>query len=139
MKKRRLKNPHHDKVYSGVLTNTRYQLPPHIPIPYVNKFSKQLANFLEFRNCKSHYQSPLYQSSTYSNVSPNAHLTSEHPARIVSWAPASSRLGFTSTCSITCSLASEKSITNKTWMERVLRLTKSIATKLPVSWTHSDM
>ena len=49
----------------------------------------------------------------HNSVSPNAHLTNEHPARIVSAAPPASSDGFTST--------------------------KSIATRLPVSCTHSAM
>lgn len=50
---------------------------------------------------------------SHSRVSPNAHLTMEQPALMVSCAPATSKLGFTST--------------------------KSSATKLPVSCTHSAM
>lgn len=49
----------------------------------------------------------------HNSVSPNAHLTMEHPALIVSFAPSISKLGFTST--------------------------RSNATRLPVSWTHSAM
>lgn len=51
--------------------------------------------------------------SHYKRVSPNALRTNEHPARMVSAAPTVSRLGFTST--------------------------RSMATRLPVSWTHSQM
>jgi len=55
----------------------------------------------------------IIHTSRYNRVSPNAHLTSEHPALIVSAAPTASKDGLTST--------------------------RSIATRLPVSCTHSAM
>lgn len=61
----------------------------------------------------SNHSTSNKQNKTYRSVSPNALRTNEQPARIVSVAPIVSKLGLTST--------------------------RSIATRLPVSWTHSQM
>lgn len=65
------------------------------------------------RHADPHPKPVTAHGNLYNSVSPSAHLTIEQPALTVSSAPCSSKLGLTST--------------------------RSMAIRLPVSWTHSAM
>lgn len=75
--------------------------------------SKAIHTVSSYFYCHPSLLFSIVLKTIYKRVSPNALRTNEHPARMVSAAPTDSRLGLTST--------------------------KSMATKLPVSCTHSQM